>query len=168
MSFSIYDASVPLFKRQLTALDTILDKAAAHAEARKIDPSVLLNARLFPDMFPLARQVQIASDAAKGLTARLAGSEPPVFEDTEKTFPELKERIRKTVAYLDTIAAAKIEGSEQRQVKLKLGPNEMTFTGSDFLRNFALPNFYFHVTAAYAILRHNGVDIGKLDFLGGI
>jgi hypothetical protein len=167
MSVSLYDVSITPFKRQLTALSAILDKSAAHAEARKIDPNALLNARLFPDMFPLVRQVQIASDFAKGLV-RLTGLEPPVFEDSEKTFPELKQRVQKTIAFLDTIDAAKIEGSEQRQIKLKIGPNEMSFTGLDFVRNLSQPNFFFHVTAAYAILRHNGVELGKRDFLGAI
>jgi hypothetical protein len=166
MAISIYDVSIPAFKHQLASLQTILDKAVAHAEARKIDLDVLLNARLFPDMFPLVRQVQIASDAAKGLAARLAGLEPPVFEDTEKTFPELKARIQKTIAFLDSVDRAKFEGSEQREVKLKAGPTELTFTGIDFLRNFAQPNFFFHVSMTYAILRHNGIDIGKRDFLG--
>jgi hypothetical protein len=166
MTISIYDASIPQFTLHLSNLDAVLDKAVAHAEVRKIDPSVLFNARLFPDMLPLVRQVQIASDTAKGLAARLAAQDPPVFEDTEKTFPELKARIQKTIAFLDTIDAAKLEGSEQRQVKLKIGPNELAFTGLEFLRNFAQPNFFFHVTTVYAILRHNGVELGKRDFLG--
>lgn len=166
MTISIYDVSIPQFKHYLVALEAILDKAAAHAETRKIDPNVLLSARLFPDMWPLVRQVQIASDAAKGLAARLAGIEPPVFEDTEQTFPELKARIQKTIAFLNTIDAAKLEGSERREVKLKAGPNELEFSGIDFLRNFAQPNFFFHVTTVYAILRHNGVELGKKDFLG--
>ena len=168
MSLSIYDVSIPQLKNQLNALETMLDKAAAHAEARKIEPSALLNARLFPDMFPLVRQVQVATDSAKGV-ARIVGIEPPVFEDTEKTFPELKARIQKTISFLNTLDAAKFAGSEQRQVKLKIGPNdELSFIGLDFLRNFVVPNFFFHVTTAYAILRHNGVDIGKRDFLGAI
>jgi hypothetical protein len=164
----MYDISIPQFKRQLSALEVILDKGAAHAEARKIDPNVLLNARLFPDMLPLVRQVQIASDAAKGLAARLAGIDAPVFEDTEKTFADLKARIQKTIAFLNTMDATKLEGSDQRKVTLKVGPNELAFTGIDFLRNFAQPNFFFHVTTVYALLRHNGVELGKRDFLGGI
>ena len=166
MSLSMYQASVPVFQRTLTALDAILDKAAAYAEARKIDPSVLIGARLYPDMFALARQVQIATDHAKGCPARLAGIAVPGFEDNEKTFAELKARIAKTLGFIATVKPAQVDGSEGRDISLKAGPRELTFKGQDYLLFFALPNFYFHVTTAFDILRHNGVPIGKLDFLG--
>jgi len=166
MSLSMYDASVPVLTRMLTNLSAILDKAAASAEARKIDPSVLISARLAPDMFALARQVQVASDGAKGGVARLAGVEIPSYEDTESTFPELKARIAKTVAFLNGLDKKKFEGAETRSITMKMRDAEVTFPGQVFLLNFVLPNFYFHVTTAYAILRQNGVDIGKRDFLG--
>jgi hypothetical protein len=161
----MYAASVPVFTRQLKALDAILDKGAAYAEARKFDPLNLTGARLAPDMFPLARQIQLASDHAKGAGARLAGIPVPSFEDNEKSFPELKARIAKTLAFLGALEAGQIDGSEERAITLKAGPREFSFKGQDYLLNFALPNFYFHITMAYAILRHNGVDVGKLDFL---
>jgi hypothetical protein len=164
----MYQASVPVFQRTLGALDAILDKAAAYATERKIDPAALLSARLYPDMFPLTRQVQFSSDHAKGCPARLAGLAVPSFEDSEKTFPELKARIAKTLAFIATVKPEQIDGSEGRDISLKAGPRELTFKGQDYLLFFALPNFYFHVTTAFAILRHNGVPIGKLDFLGGV
>ncbi len=166
MSLSMYEASIPVFIRMLNNLSAILDKAVANAEARKIDPAVFIQARLAPDMHPLPRQIQIATDGAKGCAARLAGIDPPSYPDTETTFPELKERLAKTVAFLESVSAEQLEGSEDRAITLKFPGNEMTFTGKVFLQNFALPNLYFHATAAYAILRHNGVDVGKRDFLG--
>ena len=167
MTLSMYAASVPAFQRALRALDAILDKAAAYAQERKFDPAVLVSSRLAPDMFPFARQVQMASDHAKGCSARLAGVPVPSFEDTEKTIPELKARIAKTLDFIGTLSPAQIDGSEERAISLKAGPRELSFTGQDYLLFFALPNFYFHVTTGYDILRHNGVPVGKLDFLGG-
>jgi len=166
MNISMYRASAPRFVSMLNNLAGILDKAAAHAEARKIDPQVLLASRLYPDMFPLARQVQIACDNAKGALARLAGVEVPKHEDTEKTFEELKARIAKTVAFVDSIRPAQVDGSENRAIHLKLGKREVDWQGMQYLLGFALPNFYFHVMTAYAILRHNGVELGKQDYIG--
>jgi hypothetical protein len=166
MSLSMYQASTPVFIRGLENLSAILNKAAAHAEARKIDPAVFINARLAPDMFPLSRQVQIATDGAKGCAARLAGIEVPSYEDTETTFPELQARIKKTVAFLKSVSAAQIDGSGERKVIFKLRGKDVSFLGQPYLLNFVLPNFYFHITTAYAILRHNGLEIGKLDYLG--
>ena len=168
MPLSIHQASVPVFARVLGNLSAILDKGLADAEARKIDPAVFLNARLAPDMHPLTRQVQIASDAAKGCAARLAGVEPPSFPDVEASFPELKERIAKTLAFVQGVAADKIDGSEDRKIVLNFPGGQFTFSGQDYLLNFVLPNLFFHASAAYAILRHNGVPIGKRDFLGGV
>ncbi len=167
MSLSMYQVSIPTFVRVLGNLSAILDKAAADAEARKIDPAVLINARLAPDMHPLSRQVQIATDITKGGAARLAGVEAPSFPDVESTIPELKERLAKTIAFVQGLGADKIDGSEAHSIKLTFPGGEFTFTGQDYLLNFVLPNLYFHVTSAYAILRHNGVPIGKRDFLGG-
>jgi len=166
MSLSMYQASVPVFIRLLGNLSAILDKAAAHAEAKKIDPSVFINARLAPDMFPLNRQVQIASDGVKSCAALLAGIEVPSYADTETTFPELQERIAKTVAFLQSVSAAQIDGSEDRTITLRRRDKETHFQGQPFLLTYVLPNFYFHLTTAYAILRHNGVELGKRDFLG--
>jgi hypothetical protein len=166
MKISMYQASVPTFIRVLTNLAGILDKGAAHAAARKIDPAVLVNSRLFPDMFALARQVQIASDGAKGGAARLAGLEPPKYEDNESNFPELKTRIDKTVAYLKTFTPDQIDGSEESTITLKVGGKPLTFQGLPYLLNYVLPNLYFHATTAYNILRHNGVEVGKNDYLG--
>ncbi len=168
MSLSMYQASVPVFLRTLGSLSAILDKAVAFAEAKKIDPSVLLTARLAPDMFPLLRQVQIVSDTVKGAAARLAGLDVPSFPDDEATFPDLQARIAKTRDFLNSVHAAQIDGGEERSIVLKMHSGDVTFTGQSYLLFFALPNFFFHVTAAYAILRHNGVDIGKLDYLGGL
>jgi len=164
----MYEASIPVFIRMLKNLAAILAKGATYAEAKKIEPTVLINSRLYPDMFPMARQVQIASDAAKGCGARLAGREPPKFEDNEATFPELLTRIDKTIAYLETLKPEQINGSEQRTITLQIRNNTLTFLGMPFLLNFALPNFYFHVTTAYDILRHCGVEIGKQDFIGAL
>ena len=166
MKISMYQASVPMFIRMLNNLAAVLDKGAAHAEAKKIDPSVLINARLYPDMLPLARQVQIAGDGAKGAAARLAGLEPPKYEDTETSFSDLKGRIQKTISYLNTLKPEQIDGSEERAVTLPIRGQPVTFQGLPYLLNHAVPNFYFHVTTAYDILRHNGVEIGKSDFLG--
>lgn len=166
MKISMYQASVPTFIRMLNNLATILDKGAAHAEAKKIDPSVLINARLYPDMLPLARQVQIAGDTAKGAAARLAGLEPPKYEDTEATFADLKGRIQKTVAYLNGFKPEQIDGSDEKTVTLQIRNNPVTFQGMPYLFNNAVPNFFFHVTTAYDILRHCGVELGKADFLG--
>lgn len=168
MSLSMYQASIPVFLRAMRNLSAILDKAVAHAEAKNFAPEVLINARLAPDMFPLARQVQSVSDAAKGCAARLAGIEVPSYPDTETTFPELQERLAKTVKFLESIAPKQIDGSEERPVVLKMRSGEMRFTGQTYLLSFVLPNFFFHMTTAYDILRHNGVEIGKLDFLGGV
>jgi hypothetical protein len=161
----MYDIAVPTFQKQLAALDAILDKAAEYAAAKKIDLAVLLGARLYPDMFNLTRQVQLATDFAKAAPARLAGLEVPSLPDTETTLPELKERIAKTQAMLAGFKPEQLEGSESRQVTLKLGGNEVTFSGQDYLLHVALPNFYFHCATAYGILRHNGLEIGKRDFV---
>lgn len=166
MTLSLYQASLPVLARGLQNLSNVLKKAAANAEARKIDPAVLVAARLAPDMFALARQVQIATDTAKGCAARLAGVEVPSYADTETTLDELQARIAKTIAFVQSIKAEQVDGNEGRAINLKLGPREVSFTGQSYLLTFVLPNFFFHVTAAYAILRHNGVDIGKLDYLG--
>ena len=167
MTITMYQASVPYFLRMLGNLRKILDKGAAHAAARKFDTAVLFNDRLAPDMLPLARQIQIASDNAKGCCARLAGAEPPRFEDHETTYPQLVERLDKTVAFLKTLKPAQIDGSEGRDVVLKFPNQTFNFRGQDYLLFFAIPNFTFHVVTAYNILRHNGVDVGKADFLGG-
>lgn len=166
MKNPMYDASIPVLKHFLGNLSGLLDKAVIHADARKIDHDVLLNARLFPDMFPLTRQVQIASDQAKGAAARLAGVEVPKFEDDEASFSDLQARIAKTIAFLDTISPEQLQGSEDRDIVLALRDRTLEFKGQQYLLAWVLPNFYFHVTTAYAILRHNGVEIGKKDFLG--
>ncbi|TNC80374.1 MAG: DUF1993 domain-containing protein [Oleiphilus sp.] len=166
MEHTMYQASIPALLRGLQQLQHILKKAAAHAEAKKIDQEVLTGARLFPDMLPLARQIHIATDTAKGCGARLAGENPPSYEDTETNFEDLNARIEKTVAYLRELEPSLFEGAEERDVVLKLGPYTVEFKGSQYLSGFVLPNFYFHMTTAYNILRHNGVELGKLDFLG--
>ncbi len=166
MSISMYQASAPRFVNTLNNLSGILDKVQAHAEAKKIDPLVLTASRLYPDMFALARQVQIACDTAKGAVARLAGVEVPKHEDTEQTAAELKARIAKTVAFIETFKPAQIDGSEQKDLTIKLGPREVQWKGMQYLLGFALPNFYFHVATAYGILRHNGVEVAKRDFIG--
>ena len=162
----MYQASAPRFANTLKNLSAILDRAAAHCEAKKIDPLVLTSFRLYPDMFAFARQVQICCDSAKGAVARLAGVEIPKHEDTEKTFDELKSRIQKTLDFIATVKAAQIDGSEERDIVLKLQGREVTFKGLQYLMVFAWPNFYFHATTAYSILRHNGVELGKRDFIG--
>lgn len=166
MTISMYQASAPRFANTLNNLSAILAKAQAHCEARKIDPLVLTSARLYPDMFALARQVQIACDSAKGAVARLAGVEIPKHEDSEKTFAELRARIDKTVAFIESVKPAQFEGSEDRTVTLKLRGSDVSFKGMAYLLGFAWPNFYFHAVTAYGILRHNGVELGKTDFLG--
>lgn len=162
----MYQASVPVLVRALTNLRQILAKAETHAEGKKIDPSVFLGGRLIPDMLPLTSQIQIASDNAKGIAARLAGIEIPSFPDTETTFADLYARIDKTLAFVASVKPAQVDGSESREVVMKLGPNTVTFTGQSYLFGFGLPNFYFHVVTAYDILRHLGVDLGKRDYIG--
>jgi uncharacterized protein len=166
MPLSMYQACVPPLVRTLGNLSAILDKAAAHAAAKGIDPSVFVGARLAPDMYPLSAQVQLASDSAKGAAARLAGLDVPSFADTETTFGELRTRIARTLEFVSGVDAALIDGSEERPVTLKTRSGDRHFTGRDYLLRFVLPNVHFHVSMAYAILRHNGVDIGKLDYLG--
>jgi hypothetical protein len=166
MPITIYDASIPILRRMLRNLSVILDKAAAHASARKIDPAVLLSMRLAPDMFPLMRQVQTVTDFAKAIAARLAGREPPKWDDTEKTFEDLKLRIERALKLLSDLNRQDLEGAESREVTVSPGGRQFTFNGADYLFHFALPNFYFHVTMAYAILRHAGVELGKRDFIG--
>jgi uncharacterized protein len=168
MSISMYQASVPVLVQHLQAMLGVLDKAEAFATAKKIDPAVLTGARLAPDMFPLSRQIQIACDFAKGVSARLAGVDNPSFEDTEKTIPELKARIKKTIDFVNTLKSAQIDGSEGRAIEIKMAGNPVKFLGQPYLVNFGMPNFFFHLTTAYAILRHNGVDLGKRDFMGAI
>lgn len=167
MTSFMYSACVPVGQRMLKNLSAILAKAEAHCEARKIEPSAFLNARIFPDMFPLTRQVQIATDMIKGAACRLSGTEIPRFEDTETTFADLQARLAKTVALLETVKPEQFEGSETRDIVLALRGRELKFKGQDYLNGYALPNFYFHVTTAYNLLRHGGVEIGKGDFLGG-
>ncbi len=166
MTLSMYQASVPRFINTLGNLSAILDKAQAHVLAKKLDETALTGFRLYPDMLPMARQVMIVTDTAKGLAARLAGVEIPVYEDTEKTLAELQARIAKTIAYLQTFTPAQIDGTEDKEIVIKRGDKETRYTGQQFLLGHAVPNFYFHVTTAYAILRHNGVEIGKRDYLG--
>ncbi|BDA73596.1 hypothetical protein CAL7716_077620 [Calothrix sp. PCC 7716] len=166
MTISMYQASVPVCIRTLNNLVGILEKGAAYAETKKIDQSVLVNFRLFPDMFPLSRQVQIASDIAKRGAAQLAGVEAPTFEDNETTFSELIDRTKKTISYLETLKPEQIDGSEEKTITLQAGGNTLTFQGMPFLLYFVLPNVYFHVTTTYNILRHCGVELGKKDFLG--
>lgn len=166
MSLSMYRASVPVLVRMLTNLRGILEKGAAHAQARQIDPAALIGFRLYPDMFPLSRQVQIATDMAKGGAARLAGTEPERYADSETGFPELIARVEKTIAYIKTFTAAQIDGSEDRDIVLQTPFGELRLTGQDYLLFFVLPNVAFHVTTAYNILRHNGVELSKQDFLG--
>jgi uncharacterized protein len=166
MKISMYEASAPRFINILNNLSAILDKAQAHADAKKIDPVVFTSCRLYPDMFNLARQVQVVGDLAKGGVARLAGAEIPKYEDTEQTFAELKARIAKTVAFIGSFKPAQIDGSEDKVINFKLGSRDVTYTGMQYLLGFVHPNFYFHATTAYDILRHNGVEIGKRDFVG--
>jgi hypothetical protein len=167
MSISMYSASVPVFKQMLGSLSAILTKAEAYAEQKKIDAAVLPGCRLAPDMFNLIRQVQIGADFAKSVPARLAGRDVPAYEDNEQTFADLQARIAKTLDYVNTFKPADIDGSEDREIVLAPGtPRERKFAGQQYLVNYALPNFFFHITTAYAILRHNGVELGKKDFMG--
>jgi hypothetical protein len=166
MQITMYDTLVPTTNRMLGNLSNFLDKAEAFAAAKKFDSAVLLNSRLAPDMLPLTRQIQIAADMAKGAAARLSGTELPKFEDNETTIAELKGRIARTLAFVNGIDAAKYTGSEDRDVTLQARTGERHFKGLNYLRDFVLPNVYFHVTTAYAILRHNGVELGKNDFVG--
>ena len=166
MAITMYSGFVPVCLQLLGGLKTVLKKAEEHVTAQKWDATVVLNLRLFPDMFPLTRQVQIACDGAKGCAARLAGVEVPKHEDVETTFAELQQRIAKVIAFIESVPAEKIDGSEDRRIVLTLRGEEVGFSGLQFLTGFALPNFYFHVVTAYDILRHNGVELGKRDFLG--
>jgi hypothetical protein len=167
MKISMYADSVGVYSRILTNLDAILDKAVAWADSRKIDHAALLGARLAPDMFPLTRQVQLVSDMSKGTVARLAGIDPPKFVDDEKTFAELKARVAKTLAFIKSVPEASFEGSEDRDIQLKLTTRTLEFKGLGYLQDFGTPNVYFHYTMVYALLRHNGLDIGKRDYTGG-
>ncbi len=168
MTYSLYDVSVPAMINTMESIVAIIDKAAAHCAAKKIDPSVLINYRLAADMLPFSRQIQIMTDGAKGMGARLTGTDIPSYADTETTFDELKARIAKTVAFLKGLKREQFDGAGTRDISLKAGPNELKFKGDAYLTTFVLPNFHFHATTAYAILRHAGVDIGKRDFLGKI
>ncbi|WP_283147624.1 DUF1993 domain-containing protein [Silvimonas soli] len=169
MSISLYAASVPVFKQMLGSLNDILAKAEAHATAKNIDPLVLLQSRLFPDMFALSKQVQIASDFAKGVSARLANVEVPAYEDTEQTFAELQARVAKTLAFVSSIEPSLFEGGETREIVLRPGtPKEKKFTGQAYLLSYGLPQFFFHVTTTYDILRSNGVELGKKDYMGAV
>ena len=167
MPLSMYEVSVPALKQTLGSLAAILGKAAAHAQSRQIDPAVLLNARLFPDMFPLLRQVRVACDFAKSVSARLAGVEMPNFEDNEQTFADLQARIAKTLAFIGSLTPQQFEGSETREIVTQAGtPKEKRFSGQSYALNYGLPHFFFHVSTAYGILRHNGVELGKKDYIG--
>ena len=166
MALSMFESSIPVFIKTLTNLKTILEKGAAHAQAKKIDEAAMLQARLYPDMLPLTSQVQIAADMARGGADRLTGGEPASWEDNEKSFADLIARVERTIAHLKSNKASQFEGAETRQVVRKLRGQPKTFTGVDYLQQFVVPNLYFHVATAYDILRHNGVEIGKLDFLG--
>ncbi|WP_332878765.1 DUF1993 domain-containing protein [Massilia sp. S19_KUP03_FR1] len=166
MTFSMYAASVPVFRQILTALSAVLDKAEAHAADKKIEPAALLQARLFPDMFPLARQVQVAADFAKGTCARLAGVDVPKYDDVESTFAELRARIATTLAFIATLDQEAIASSADRAITTGSGEKTRHFTGQEYLLHYAFPHFFFHATTAYDILRHNGVEVGKKDFVG--
>lgn len=167
MAYSLYDASIPVFLNSLRNLAALLDKAEAHAKSNGVDVAGYLEGRLAPDMHPLTRQIQMASDAAKGGAARLAAIAPPSYPDTETTWAEVKERVAKTIGFLQSIAVDQVAGGEDRTIELPLPGRTMTFTGADFLMRFALPNFFFHVVTAYGILRHQGVPLGKMDYLAG-
>ncbi len=167
MTHPIYAASIPVFTQMLGGLQTVLRKAEALATEKKIDPNALLQARLFPDMFPLLRQVQVACDFAKSVSARLAGVEVPKMEDTEQTFADLQARIAAVLAFLGSLDAAQFADAAQREIITQAGtPKEKRFTGQSYLFNYGLPHFFFHTTTAYAILRHNGVEVGKKDYIG--
>ena len=166
MTFSIYQASVPVYTRRLEALSAILDKAAVYAAQRKIDPAALIQARLYPDMLPLGRQVQIACSHAVRGAARLSGAEPASVEDKETSFDDLKARVAKTLAFLKDVDAKKMDGMEDREITYPVGDRKMTLKAGEYLLHFSMPNFYFHLTTAYDILRNNGLEIGKADFMG--
>ncbi|MEO8938331.1 MAG: DUF1993 domain-containing protein [Burkholderiaceae bacterium] len=166
MPSGLHDVSIPVFARMLRNVSTLLDKAVADAEVRKFEPAVLLGSRLYPDMFPLLRQVQLACDFAKGASARLAGIAVPAFPDEETTVDELKARIAKVLAFIAGVSHADVDGGAERTITIKLRDGSVDMKGIDYLNNMAMPNFYFHVTTVYAILRHNGVPIGKRDFVG--
>ncbi len=167
MQISLYSASVPVFKQMLASLGSILTKADAYAAEKKIEPSVLLQARLYPDMFPLLRQVQIASEFARGAAARLAGVDVPTAQNDEQSFADLQAHLVDAIAFLDGLTAAQIDGQDAREILLRPGtPKERKFNGHDYLLHYALPQFFFHVTTAYAILRHNGLNVGKKDYMG--
>ena len=168
MSLSMYQASAPRFANTLKNLAALLDKAQAHCEAKKIDPLAITSFRLFPDMFPLTRQIQIATDTAKGAIARLAGVEIPKYDDTEQTIAELKQRIARTVDFLMSVPAAKVDGSAEKDITMKIAGKDTTLKGAQYLLGHAYPNFYFQCTTAYNILRHNGIELGKRDFLGTV
>ena len=167
MTITIYSASVPVFKQMLSSMSNVLTKAESHAHEHKIEPAVLLQSRLFPDMFPLVRQVQIACDFAKGVSARLANVDAPEYEDKEESFSDLQQRIQKTLDFISGLTPAQFEGSETREIITRPGtPKERKFTGHSHLFTYGLPQFFFHATTTYAILRHNGVPVGKGDFMG--
>jgi uncharacterized protein len=168
MALSLYDVSIPVLVRGLTNLSILIDKATAHAGAKRFEPAVLAQARLYPDMFPLIRQVQITCDTAKGAAARLAGIDIPKHEDTETTLAELKQRIAKTLDFIQSVKPSQLEGAESRSIEIKTPDRTLSFTGLSYLNNFVLPNFYFHESISYAILRHNGIEVGKGDYLGAI
>jgi hypothetical protein len=168
MALSLYDVSIPVLLRGLTNLSILIDKATAHAGAKRFEPAVLAQARLYPDMFPLIRQVQITCDTAKGAAARLAGIDIPKHEDTETTLAELKQRIAKTLDFIQSVKPSQLEGAESRSIEIKTPDRTLSFTGLSYLNNFVLPNFYFHESISYAILRHNGIEVGKGDYLGAI
>jgi uncharacterized protein len=167
MKISMHAMSQEVFRKSLTQLLHVMEKAVANAKARNFDPNVFAGLRLAPDMLPFSRQVQLTSDFAKNSMARLAGIDPPKFEDSETTIDELLARVKKTLEYIDTVSAAALEGSETRDIKIPLRDRTLEMKGLAFLQNWALPNFFFHYVTAYNLLRHNGVDVGKRDFLGG-
>ena len=168
MSITMHTASVPVFIRMLGNLGTWLDKAEAHAQAKKFDPAVYLGARLAPDMLPFTKQIQIACDGAKFGVSRLAGVEAPKFDDSEASITELRERVRATVAFIQSVPASKIDGTEDKDVTIPRRDGPMTLKGEFYLKHYVMPNFYFHLTTAYALLRHNGVELGKADYLGAL
>jgi hypothetical protein len=166
MAIDMYTLTIPVFTRALKNLKHVLEKGAAHAEAKKIDPTVFVSARLFPDMFPLAKQVQIATDMVKGAAARLAGVDIPAYADTETTFVELIDRVQRTITFLETFQPEQFANTADKQIVLPLRTRTLEFTGLVYVQSFAIPNLYFHATTTYNLLRHNGVEIGKMDFLG--
>ena len=169
MSYPLYDATIPAFTRSLQALDACLDKAQAHADSLKCDIANILSARLAPDMFPLSRQIQIACDFAKSISSRMAGVDVPSYEDNEVTLADFKARIAKTITYINTITPAQFEGSETRAISIPMRDgSKREYVGAPYLHHMGLPNFYFHLTSCYAVLRNNGVQVGKKDFIGGV